>query len=393
MKPKVAAILPSYNEGRSIGDVVQKIDRGLAVLFHPEDCIIVNADSSSEDNTADVFLNTKTKCAKERLDVGRGPHRKGKGIVEALKYCQSNRTEFVFTVDSDVRTATEDWPRAILSPLIQGRCDYTVPCYSRNRYEGSTTNHFAYPLVKAIFGVDVRQPIGGEFGLTMELVDFLLSQTLTPSVLAYGIDIFMTCNAIAGGFTIEESFLGQKIHNPSFHKLEQTFVDVATAGMEIAKHYYGRPTLVKPFHRKRTHTASHDISLFAHQNELPDFVGRMTKSYVQFMDSYDRLLGSHSLELRRQIEIDSTKLSADLWTGALACSMQQVFTPIVDFPRIPEIAHLLLPLFALRTTSFWKEIQSLDSTEAEDRVTYQAEMFRQKMLTTQHATSTPISFP
>lgn len=39
------------------------------------------------------------------------------------------------------------WIKRFLDPLIENGCDYVTPLYKRSRYEGSTTNHFAFPLI------------------------------------------------------------------------------------------------------------------------------------------------------------------------------------------------------------------------------------------------------
>ncbi len=95
-----------------------------------------------------------------------------------------------------------------------GRFDYVAPIYARHKYDGSITNHIAYPLLRSLFGLRVRQPIGGDFGFSGKLARAFLSEKLWNDKIAhFGIDIWMTTIAIARRFNICQAFLG----NPKVH--------------------------------------------------------------------------------------------------------------------------------------------------------------------------------
>ena len=70
-------------------------------------------------------------------------------------------------VDSDLRSITPEWidllrPAGAVSPAI----DFVAPYYHRHKYDGTITNSIVYPLTRALYGLRVRQPIGGEFGMS-----------------------------------------------------------------------------------------------------------------------------------------------------------------------------------------------------------------------------------
>lgn len=69
---KIIVGLPSYNEAKRISNVVRQIDKGLANIYDPKECLIVNLDSNSPDETKNNFLSTRTECQKEYLEVKRG---------------------------------------------------------------------------------------------------------------------------------------------------------------------------------------------------------------------------------------------------------------------------------------------------------------------------------
>jgi hypothetical protein len=94
-----------------------------------------------------------------------------------------------------------------------------VPVYRRNRYEGNTTNHLAGPLLAAVLGAHVQQPIAGDFAFNRAFIERAVTWPLPESAQLYGIDVYLTGNAAREGHRICEVPLGRKIHNPGFPKI------------------------------------------------------------------------------------------------------------------------------------------------------------------------------
>jgi len=69
-------------------------------------------------------------------------------------------------------------------------------------------------LTRALYGLQVRQPIGGDFGVSQQLMSRYLERgDWETDVARYGIDIWMTTIAIAEGYRVCQSFLGAKLHD------------------------------------------------------------------------------------------------------------------------------------------------------------------------------------
>ena len=208
-------------------------------IAEPADCIIINADGESPDATTRLFLETPTNCRKQSLITT--PHRgKGSNIFNILRYCRDHEIAALAFIDTDLQSITPAWVEALLNPVLQGEADYVAPLYLRRRFEGATTNHFAYPILTAYFGQYLRQPIGGEFGLSGAFFDYLLKQPVNPEILGYGIDIFMSMHAVGGGFKAAQASLGHKVHSPSFAKRGRIFPEVVTSALTVARQNGGQ---------------------------------------------------------------------------------------------------------------------------------------------------------
>jgi glycosyltransferase involved in cell wall biosynthesis len=246
--------IPSYNNSRTIGHVIRAVSAGLAKYFAQYRCIIVNSDGGSNDGTLDIVKDTVVEDFNTILiEHPRYPVHKivtpyhgipGKGSAFHTIFDIANHLEAkaCAVVDSDLRSISPEWIEGLLEPVILHGFDFVAPLYQRHKYDGTITNSIVYPLTRALYGKRVRQPIGGEFGISKNLVSHFLKdkEIYTTDVARFGIDIWMTTTAMASGFKVCQSFLGAKIHD---HKdpgadLSSMMVQVAGSVFNLLERYY-----------------------------------------------------------------------------------------------------------------------------------------------------------
>lgn len=219
--------IPSYNNARTIGHVVRAVYAGLAKFFPQLTAVIVNSDGGSTDRTRDEVLSTRIDdqhlllfatpaVAAHRLSF---PYHgiPGKGSAFRLIFEIAARLEakVCVVVDADLRSIAPEWIDHLVRPILFAHYDLVTPYYHRHKYDGTITNNIVYPLTRCLYGQIVRQPIGGEFGLSNRLFRrYLERNDWATDVARFGIDIWMTTIAIAEGFHVCQSFLGAKLHDP-----------------------------------------------------------------------------------------------------------------------------------------------------------------------------------
>ena len=219
--------IPSFNNQTTIGHVVSAVRAGLAKYFPDRKALIVNSDGGSTDGTADAVSKA--------LDVGldalliehplhpinkiitpyHGIPGKGSALRMIFELAEKTGARACAVVDSDLRSITPEWVQLLIGPVIRENFDFVAPLYHRHKYDGTITNSIVYPLTRALYGKRVRQPIGGDFGFSGRLASHYLSQDVWHTDVArFGIDIWMTTTAVTDGFSVCQSFLGAKIHDP-----------------------------------------------------------------------------------------------------------------------------------------------------------------------------------
>jgi len=219
--------IPSYNESKTIGHVVSMAGLGLAKYFPNSRCIIVNCDNNSPDDTKGAFFAARvpSEIEKKYISTSEGVKGKGNNFWNLFHFCKKAGARITIVVDADIRSITPEWIKYLGYPVKEGY-DLVTPLYSRHQFDGTITNHLCYPLVFSLTGFNIRQPIGGDFAFSPGLCSYWLEQSWDDMVRQYGIDVFMSLNALFGDFKICQAGLGTKIHNASNPKLGRMFEEV-----------------------------------------------------------------------------------------------------------------------------------------------------------------------
>ncbi len=151
--------LPSYNEADSISVPTDAAGIGLHEFFPGFRSVIINVDNHSEDGTRQAFFDTPTRCPKVYISTPPGVRGKGNNFHNLFRAAVELGARAIVVVDADLTTITPSWIRYLAEPVL-GSFDYVSPIYVRHKYDGTITNHIAYPMLRALFGLRVRQPDG-----------------------------------------------------------------------------------------------------------------------------------------------------------------------------------------------------------------------------------------
>jgi hypothetical protein len=223
--------IPSFKNAATIGYVVRAAQAGLVQYFPDLKPVVVNSDAGSPDGTQRVVVETEPPDYVEQILLVRPTNRldrvsltypeidgtggKGAALRTIFEIAAALEVQALVVVDSDLRSIVPEWIELLAGPILKGGYDFVAPLYARYKYDGTITNTVTYPLTRALYGHRIRQPIGGDFGVSGDLVRHYLGQEdWTDDVSKFGIDIWMTTSALAGGFAVCQTRLGAKIHDP-----------------------------------------------------------------------------------------------------------------------------------------------------------------------------------
>lgn len=356
---KIVVGIPSYNESDTISYVTQTVGEGLEEYFPDKKRIIVNVDNNSPDNTKEAFLDTKTRIEKKYISTAHGIRGKGNNILNLLNFAKQVGAEVIIVVDADLKSITKEWIEYLGKPIIDGY-DYVTPLYSRHQFDGTITNHLCYPVMFGMLSVDIRQPIGGEFAFSPRLMKYWLKQSWVESTRQYGIDIFMSLNAVLGGFKICQSGLGAKVHKASAPKLgvmfEQVIETLLTTLIQNKSAWMTKNNgdiFVPETFGLRVLTEPQELDI-----DILDLKEKCKREYSKYKTDIKDLLEPYAFSrINEMFEMETFDLTILLWTQLFYSLIYRYDISKNDEER-KKIINTLKPLYFARSLSFnyhtWK---------------------------------------
>lgn len=386
--------IPSFNNGRTIGNVVRAVEAGLRRAFPDVPAAIVISDGGSEDGTVDAAMEASTAPDEEYLLIDpksptpkrlalqyRGISGKGSAFRTLFTVADLIGARACAVFDADLRSVTPQWVEALVRPVLVNGHDFVAPMYARHKYDGTITNAIAYPLTAALYGSVVRQPIGGEFGFSGRLAAHWASKDVWETDVArYGIDIWMTTTAIVEGFRVCQTQLGAKVHDPKDpgSHLGPMFRQVVGSLFALAGGYSDRWATVEEL----TPVPTYGFRAATTAEELKIRAGRLTWRFIEGYMKYESLwrdvLAPETLSavVRATDEAaDKTEgfvLPADLWAHIVYDYLVAFSAAEVDPSTLLDS---MIPLYFARTATFVQEATSDDQGAAEERIGRYAELF------------------
>lgn len=161
-------------------------------------------------------------------------------VRTVLGMSRTLHTRAVVMLNAGIASMTPDWIRGLGQPVLKDGCAFVLPIYERGRYEGTLTQLFVAPLVRALFGHQFWYPMADEFGCSGETAEFLLGQDIWTTDLArQGLEFWLPIGVAGGALPVAQSVLGPRILAPTGPQppLGSTVGRVAGALFSIAERH------------------------------------------------------------------------------------------------------------------------------------------------------------
>jgi len=374
--------VPSYNCAHTIGYVLHQVARGLRRYFPEYKSLILVSDGGSQDGTRQVVEAIKLDGVDRLFTTYTGLCGKGSAVKAILEASSALKAQGTAMFDSDLRSIAPEWCKIALEATLS-EADLVTPLYIRHKYDGTITNNLCYPFTRAVYGLRIRQPIGGDFGLSDSLVTRLLESTLWTNtyVRRFGIDIFITHAAIASGFRIMEALLGSKVHEAKDPAAELTamFIQVVGSMFTCTKEYekYWRQI-------SRSKSVPHLEYPFAYPGPEPVKVDSL-RLYSGFRETLaeKRALLRKVLEedlLEAMTELSSSqkmRMSPEVWAKTVY-SFTCAFARQTEEESRNELLSSLRGLWLGKVYSFLLEAENMTNEEANRLTDQEAAVFEEQ---------------
>jgi hypothetical protein len=382
--------IPSFNNERTIGHVVRAVAGGLAKYFPDRKSVIVNSDGGSTDATREAVMSAdidhdslllvshKVPTIQRITTPYHGLPGKGSAFRTIFAVTEQLKAKACVVVDSDLRSITPSWVELLAAPVLDRGFDYIAPFYLRHKYDGTITNSIIYPMTRTLFGRRIRQPIGGDFGLSGRVASrFLTKDVWETDVARYGVDIWMTLTAMAEGFRVGQSYLGAKLHDAKDPGADLTamFRQVVSSLFGLMETYEAVWQKVESSEPVPMFGLPFDVGL----EPIPVDVERMKRAFQQGLRDLDAIYRSflsastiEGLMASSQKTGDDFRLPDDLWVRLV-----YEFAAAYHGKRLDRdhLLQSLIPLYLGRTGSFVLEVRDAGALMVEERIEMLAREF------------------
>ncbi|MCW4029875.1 MAG: cell wall biosynthesis glycosyltransferase [Candidatus Bathyarchaeota archaeon] len=374
--------IPSFNNALTVSYVLSQAIKGLDKYFPNFKSVIFVSDGNSADNTLASVKQVNLPSAVKLIPaLYMGLSGKGTAIKAIFEAARSLKARSVALIDSDLRSITPEWMQLLITPTLTGT-GFVAPFYNRRKYDGTITNFLCYPITRSVFGKDIRQPIGGDFGLSIELVNDLLDSSLwkNDDISRFGIDIFETLTAIAKGYKIQQARLGIKSHDPKdpSSQLSSMFRQVINTMFSCIEQYESAWKDAEGVSKTEfVGEAQYAVAPEQIQVSLPATIDAFKNNFNVHMPIYESFLDKELVQKFEQLKHLETTMEVDFSSEVWA---KTVYSFIAEYHKKPSYGHeklidALRILWIGRVAVFLKETWLQSRDEAEKHLAEEAAVF------------------
>ena len=217
--------MPTHNNAKTVGSIVHTIRNGILRSFPRERAVIINADGGSHDGTPELITGVSIDDARPASSVYalRTLHaistkyastpNSGVAFRTILTAAELLRAKACIVISPESETIAPEWISNLLRPVYYDGFDLVSPTYRRHKFDGLLMTNLLYPMVRALYGVKIREAYMSEFGFSGSLgSQFLGENRWNDGIGQDGIELRLTLAAVSGGCRICQAFLGVKDH-------------------------------------------------------------------------------------------------------------------------------------------------------------------------------------
>jgi glycosyltransferase involved in cell wall biosynthesis len=364
--------------------VIDMVSEGIAQHYPNLRALIIVSDGGSTDDSREIAKEKMVHPFIEKIvTIYRGIPGKGSAlrmIFEAVSFLEAKAC---LLFDSDLRSIKPEWVRALADPVLTHSHDFVAPVYSRYKYDATITNNIAYNLIRALYGKRVRQPIGGDFGLSKKMIDFYFNcehDIWMTDIARFGIDIWMTTAAIVADQSICQAHLGTKVHDVKdpLENLGPMFRQVVYPIFEMMENNTDKWRDVRGSEPIPTYGSPSQEEPKAFAVDLPGMIENFKEGFKNLSALWEKIINPQSFSilqsLTRKRKIENFLMPTEDWAKIVYDFASTFHKWKRDRGKLVEIMR---PLYYARVASFINRTKDMTTKEAEKIIDEQAHVFEE----------------
>jgi len=374
--------IPCFNNDSTIDHVIDMVSEGIAQHYQDLRSMIIISDGGSTDDSREIAKEKMVHPFIEKIiTIYRGIPGKGSAlrmIFEAASFLNAN---VCLLFDSDLRSITPEWVKALADPVLTHGHDFVAPVYSRYKYDATITNNIAYNLTRSLYGKRVRQPIGGDFGLSNRMLDYYFKyghEIWMTDIARFGVDIWMTTNAIVEGQSICQAYLGTKVHDAKdpLENLGPMFRQVVYPIFELMENNAGKWKHIHGSEPIPTYGTPGQEEPKAFTVDLHGMIENFKGGFKNLSVLWEKIINPQSFSVLQSLikkrKTENFLMPTEDWAKIIYDFASTFHKWKRDRGKLVEIMR---PLYYARIASFINRTRQMTTQEAEEVIEQQAQTF------------------
>jgi glucosylglycerate synthase len=374
--------LPTHNNARTIGSVVQTIQAGLLRWFPRDRAVIVNADGGSRDGTPELVTGASIDEVRRttNLPALRTLHsvstRYGGSPADAvalhtiLAAAELLQAKACVVVSAESSNIEGDWLSKLLQPVRTDAFELVTPTYRRQKFEGLLITNLLYPMTRALYGFNIREPYTRDFALSGPFAaDFLSRNGWEDRGNGEGIELRLTLSALRERRRICQAFLGDREH-VDHHRGDLVPALRHTVGtlFSAMEDDFALWSTVTGLHGVTTYGPDHEVSMEPLRVNRKRLREMFSTGVVELGDVFQQILSPATVaELQRISSLPENDFHypSDLWVRTIYEFAASYHRSVISRDHIIQS---MAPLFRGRALTFLIENRNSSSEEIENNI-------------------------
>lgn len=240
--------VPFQGQKESVNAIVASIIEGLKRYYSGLNAAIVCAGTGDDEEIIKSIKSISSGNGIEIMPILMPSEISGKGwcVRAIMEIARNHRADVLMFEDDLMRPAKQnataelhpEWIQMMLEPIRRHGYDIAIASFQRNYPDNAISFYIAKPIIAALYGCDIDDPISGVWAAAYDVVDELAQQIedqWSVQAAGYGIDIMVACSFARYNNNICCVKLGSRPDKPSLYKNDAILQDIVITLFERIK--------------------------------------------------------------------------------------------------------------------------------------------------------------
>ncbi|NLV73060.1 MAG: hypothetical protein GXY52_00020 [Chloroflexi bacterium] len=363
--------IPSHRNGRTIGEVLRAVAKGVATHLPNYRVLLINADGGSSDNTTHLVSEAAMPSNLTKLITTYvGPIGKGNAIRAIFEAAALARARACLVLEARVPGIKPVWIPKLVQPILDG-VDLVIGTFETTPYASAFTDNVVYPFIRAFVNASLRNPLPSEFCIAVPVAERMVRQDIWETDISrFGINLWVALDALIDRLRIQQVELGAR-GEPSgdpgalgdlrlLHTISTLFRYLTTYHRLWIGHITPQTVLQIPSDTVAPSQTCSDC--------LPALRASFTEGLQQFEAEWAKVLPPRDIVTLRQLaDADDSAFhySLDMWVRTV---LRFAFIYNCGEGDPDKVAEAFLPLYYARAATYIRDVLPMTPEERESEV-------------------------